>query len=72
MPPFSTDTLAAFYEWIGIDPLLHLLIGGAAAACGFAMVIWNKINARRTQPTQDVQPAPAANGAIGPDTLQKS
>ena len=49
MPPFSIDTLAAFYELIGITPWTHVLIGGAAAACGFAMVIWNKINERRTR-----------------------
>ena len=49
MPPFPFDSPAAFYELIGIDPRVLILIGGAAAACGFAMVIWDKINERRTR-----------------------
>jgi DNA-binding transcriptional MocR family regulator len=43
------------------SPRTHILIGGAAAACGFATVIWNKISERRTRPTQDDPPSRPAN-----------
>ena len=43
------DMIANLPELIGIEPRTLILAGGAAAACGFAMVLWNAINERRSR-----------------------